>query len=76
MDGAQIRSLRKQLGLTQEEFAHEIGVTFATVNRWENGKSKPSRLATKILTVLDEKTSALKKRKTTRRAKKTARRRR
>ena len=49
MDGAEIRTLRKQLGLTQEEFAHEIGVTFATVNRWENKKSEPSRLALKML---------------------------
>ncbi len=58
MDGADIRKLRKQLALTQEEFAHEIGVTFATVNRWENRKSKPSRLALKILSVLKEKLDA------------------
>lgn len=71
MDGADIRKLRKQLALTQEEFAHEIGVTFATVNRWENGKSKPSRLAIKILAVLDEKTAAARKpsrRKTSKRS--------
>jgi len=35
--------------MTQEDFAHEVGVTFATVNRWENGKAQPSRLARKIL---------------------------
>ena len=35
--------------MTQEDFAHEIGVTFATVNRWENGKAQPSRLARKVL---------------------------
>ena len=58
MDGQDIRKLRKQLALTQEEFAHEIGVTFATVNRWENSKSKPSRLALKILTALEEKLAA------------------
>lgn len=58
MDGTEIRKLRKQLSLTQEEFAHEIGVTFATVNRWENGKSEPSRLALKVLTALNEKTAA------------------
>ena len=54
MDGVEIRVLRKQLGLTQEEFAHTIGVTFATVNRWENGKSKPSRLAIRILDTLTD----------------------
>ena len=58
MDGAEIRKLRKQLSLTQEEFAHEIGVTFATVNRWENGKSEPSRLALRVLTALNAKIAA------------------
>lgn len=53
MDGVEIRALRKQMGLTQEEFAHQIGVTFATVNRWENGKSEPSRLAIRILAAID-----------------------
>ncbi|MFW6158419.1 MAG: helix-turn-helix domain-containing protein [Planctomycetota bacterium] len=55
MDGAEIRGLRKQMDLTQEQFAHEIGVTFATVNRWENNKSKPSRLALKALNELRQK---------------------
>jgi transcriptional regulator with XRE-family HTH domain len=41
-----IRRLRAALGLTQEQFAAKIGVTFSTVNRWENGKDKPSPLAT------------------------------
>ena len=56
MDGADIKKLRKRLALTQEEFSYEIGVTFATVNRWENSKSKPSRLALRTLAVLREKT--------------------
>ena len=37
----QIKELRLALGLTQEQFASKIGVMFMTVNRWENGKSKP-----------------------------------
>jgi len=40
-----IRELRSRLGLTQEQFAAKVGVTFSTVNRWESGKSKPSPLA-------------------------------
>jgi putative transcriptional regulator len=40
-----IRRLRSNLNLTQEQFAAKVGVTFSTVNRWENGKSKPSPLA-------------------------------
>ena len=40
-----IRELRERTGLTQEKFAAKIGVTFPTINRWENGRAKPSPLA-------------------------------
>lgn len=40
-----IRGLRYGLGLTQEQFAAKVGVTFSTANRWESGKSRPSQLA-------------------------------
>jgi len=45
--GKLIRDIRLNLELSQEEFASAIGVTFSTVNRWENGHAKPSRLAAK-----------------------------
>lgn len=38
----QIRALRAKLNLSQEELAGRLGVSFATVNRWEGG-SKPQR---------------------------------
>lgn len=40
-----IRSLRERLGLTQAELAARLGVSFASVNRWENGQSRPSGMA-------------------------------
>ena len=40
-----IKSARLQLKLTQEELAKQLGVSFATVNRWENGQTRPSKLA-------------------------------
>jgi putative transcriptional regulator len=40
-----IREIRLEAGLTQEQFATKIGVSFPTVNRWENQKAKPSPLA-------------------------------
>ena len=43
--GTLIRTLRHQLRMTQEEFAHAIAVTVSTVNRWENAHAEPSRLA-------------------------------
>src|SRR5262245_11551018 len=42
--GNLIRGLRQKLGMTQEEFAHEIAVTVSTVNRWENAHAEPSKL--------------------------------
>jgi putative transcriptional regulator len=50
-----IRKLRKALGLTQEKFAAYVGVSFSTVNRWENGKGKPSPLAMKQIEELENK---------------------
>jgi superfamily II DNA or RNA helicase len=40
-----IKKLRGRLGLTQTQLAEKLGVSFASVNRWENGQSRPSRLA-------------------------------
>jgi len=48
-DRSPISALRRRLNMTQEEFAHAIGVTVSTVNRWENGHIEPSRLARKAM---------------------------
>ena len=40
-----VRALRERTGLTQEKFAAKLGVTYPTINRWENGRAKPSPLA-------------------------------
>ena len=48
MDFAEkVKFVRSQLKLSQEELAHELGVSVATINRWENGNYQPSRLAKK-----------------------------
>ena len=46
---ALVKSLREHLGLTQEQFAHEVGVTFSTVNQWENGRRRPQPFLLKRL---------------------------
>ncbi len=56
-----IRRLRQELNMTQESFAHEIGVTFATVNRWENGRTIPNKVAQKVLRLLEKKLRKMKK---------------
>jgi hypothetical protein len=43
MNPGQIRHLRKTLALTQQQFAELLGVSFVTLNRWENGQSSPPR---------------------------------
>ena len=40
-----IKSIREYLGLSQADFAEKLSVTFATVNRWENGRAIPTKLA-------------------------------
>jgi putative transcriptional regulator len=46
MDYAKIvKELRSVLLLTQEELAKKLGVSFASVNRWENGKCEPTMKA-------------------------------
>ena len=42
-----VKFVRTELKLSQEDLARELGVSFATINRWENGSYKPSRLARK-----------------------------
>lgn len=43
MTARKIRSVRRRLGLTQEDLARRLGVARATVTRWENGTRRPSR---------------------------------
>ena len=43
----EIKKLRQHLLLSQEAFGKELGVTFATVNRWESGKTLPNYKALK-----------------------------
>ena len=47
-----VRDLRKRTRLTQEKFAARLGVAFATINRWENGRTKPSPLSLKQIEII------------------------
>ena len=40
-----VKEVRRQLSISQEDLARELGVSYATVNRWENRQAKPSKLA-------------------------------
>lgn len=49
---ATLRAIRAKLDLTQEQLAERLGVSFATVNRWEGGGSKPQRAAQEAILAL------------------------
>jgi len=52
-----IKELREHLHLTQEIFASILGVSFATVNRWENGKTTPTGDYARVLQTLGQLTA-------------------
>lgn len=44
-----IKMIRHKCLMSQTEFADALGVSFATVNRWESGKSKPNFKTMKLI---------------------------
>ncbi len=49
---ATLRALRARLHLTQGQLAERLGVSFATVNRWEGGGTQPQRAAREAIEAL------------------------
>lgn len=47
--GNKIKELRKQRGITQEELAKSIGISFQAVSKWENGIALPDITLAPIL---------------------------
>ena len=47
-----LRAIRTNLTLTQEQLAEHLGVSFATVNRWEGGDTQPQRAAVEAILAL------------------------
>lgn len=47
-----LRATRAALNLTQEQLAERLGVSFATVNRWEGGGTRPQRAAQEAILAL------------------------
>ena len=61
--------IRQNLLLSQEELADKLGVSFATVNRWENGHSSPRKTIAETIhqlyeTALNEKMTPQKRKRT------------
>ncbi len=47
-----LQAIRAELDLTQEQLAQRLGVSFATVNRWEGGATKPQKAARTAIAAL------------------------
>ena len=56
-----VRQLRERMGMTQEQFAQAVGVTFSTVNQWENGRRRPQPFLVKRLIDMEAEISQKKK---------------
>jgi len=41
---AKVRFAREQLHISQEDLARALNVSYATVNRWENSRTKPLKI--------------------------------
>lgn len=52
--GIKIKELRKKKGLTQNELADKLHVTYQAVSRWENGDTEPSYDTLKQLATIFE----------------------
>ncbi len=47
-----LRAIRAKLDLTQQQLAERLGVSFATINRWEGGATKPQKAAQEAIAAL------------------------
>jgi transcriptional regulator with XRE-family HTH domain len=53
LDSTRLVSIRKKLALPQEQMARLLGVSFASVNRWEGGHSGPTGPTLDLYLALD-----------------------
>ncbi len=49
MTGQEIKEWRNRHGLTQEQFAREVGVSWSTIAKWEIGQRSPNRFTRPML---------------------------
>jgi putative transcriptional regulator len=51
-------TIRRRLGMTQEQFAATIRVPLATLRNWEQGRVQPDPAARALLTVIEREPEA------------------
>ena len=55
----EVRSLREQFGLSQDKFAHLVGISVGTLRNWEQGRRRPEGPARVLLRVASKHPEAL-----------------
>lgn len=43
-----VKTTRQKTGMSQQDLARALNVSFATINRWENGKTHPNKLTQSV----------------------------
>lgn len=51
---AEIKVVRRSLGVSQKRLAEIVGASLATVKAWESGARRPDGVATKVLRLLGQ----------------------
>ena len=60
-DNINVQSIRRKLGLTQQEFAVQFGFNIGTIRNWEQGVRVPPGPTRVFLTVIDREPDAVKR---------------
>lgn len=50
---SEVRALRERFGLSQDKFAHLVGISVGTLRNWEQGRRHPEGPARVLLRVAD-----------------------
>ncbi|WP_028884486.1 helix-turn-helix domain-containing protein [Taylorella asinigenitalis] len=54
IDKNRVSNIRKKVGLSQSQFANQIGVSTSTLKSWEQGQRNPSGCALKLLNLIEK----------------------
>ena len=52
---AKVRYVRERLKISQEDLARALNISYATINRWENAKTTPNKMAQDVFYAFCEK---------------------
>ena len=55
----EIQNARKQLGLSQDQFADAFGVSASTLRKWEQGRRSPTGAAKTLLKIIEREPTAV-----------------